>query len=391
MIELERHIEILLLDNDCVIVPGLGGFMTHHVDAAYDEEEGVFFPPLRTLGFNPQLTMNDSLLVQSYIEAYDISYPEAQRRIEGEVVELRQRLDTDGSYELNDIGTLKLNDEGHLEFMPCEAGILTPALYGLSSFSMPLLNQAAKKEVSQAEKKEAFVKPEVVSNSQPVEEMAVGDESPVSDDDSAIVIKMSWIRNAVAVAVAILAFFLIQTPVSNSLLVSDVQQSSIVPLPASRTSYINNKDKAEKSAEGVAVEKKTQQPAVETAVSARKESAAKTTESAIKAKEPAEKTTESAIKAKEPAAKASEPAAKVSGAEKPYCIVLASQTSLHHAELFIEHLKKEGHKAARIVKMRNSERVRVVYGAYNTQDEAQEQLRSLRVHRDFTDAWVLKL
>ena len=30
VIELERHIEILLLDNDCVIVPGLGGFMAHH-------------------------------------------------------------------------------------------------------------------------------------------------------------------------------------------------------------------------------------------------------------------------------------------------------------------------------------------------------------------------
>ena len=26
---LERHIEILLLSNDCVIVPGFGGFMVH--------------------------------------------------------------------------------------------------------------------------------------------------------------------------------------------------------------------------------------------------------------------------------------------------------------------------------------------------------------------------
>ena len=103
VIELERHIEILLLDNDCVIVPGLGGFTAHHVEARYDEADGVFLPPLRTLGFNPQLKINDSLLVQSYIEAYDISYPEALRRIESEVDELCQRLANDGYYEMTDI------------------------------------------------------------------------------------------------------------------------------------------------------------------------------------------------------------------------------------------------------------------------------------------------
>ena len=80
MNELERHIEILLLSNDCVIVPDLGGFMTHHVDARYDEEEQIFLPPLRTLGFNPQLKINDSMLAQSYVEAYEIQRPCAALR-----------------------------------------------------------------------------------------------------------------------------------------------------------------------------------------------------------------------------------------------------------------------------------------------------------------------
>ena len=96
VIELERHIEILLLSNDCVIVPDLGGFMAHHLEARYDDEECMFLPPQRTLGFNPQLKLNDSLLAQSYVEAYDISYPEAIRRIEAEVAEVRQYLDNAG-------------------------------------------------------------------------------------------------------------------------------------------------------------------------------------------------------------------------------------------------------------------------------------------------------
>ena len=213
MIELDRHIEILLLSNDCVIVPDLGGFMAHHIDARYDESDQLFLPPLRTLGFNPQLKMNDSLLVQSYIEAYDLSYPEALRRIETEVAELRQHLETEGHYELNDLGVLQVNDEGNLEFEPCEAGILTPQLYGLSSFEMvPLAQQ---------------------ESAEPAEEMqtakieSIEQVTPASDT---ITIKMAWIRNLAATAAAILAIFMITTPVINSSV--EMQQSAFIPLPS---------------------------------------------------------------------------------------------------------------------------------------------------------------
>lgn len=138
MIEIGRHIEILLLDYECVIVPGLGGFMTHHVEARYDEADNTFLPPLRTLGFNPKLKLNDSLLAQSYVEAYDISYPEAVNKIEEEVNELKQHIQNEGSYELTDIGVISLNEDGNYEFEPCEAGVLTPWLYGLCSFEIKM-------------------------------------------------------------------------------------------------------------------------------------------------------------------------------------------------------------------------------------------------------------
>ena len=47
MIELTKHIEHLLLENDCVIVPELGGFIAHHQPAHYEEAEGIFLPPMR--------------------------------------------------------------------------------------------------------------------------------------------------------------------------------------------------------------------------------------------------------------------------------------------------------------------------------------------------------
>ena len=90
MIELARHIEILLLENDCVIVPELGGFIAHYQPAYYAESDNIYFPPMRTIGFNPQLTMNDGLLVQSYMQVHHTDFPDATRMIEQEVEELKR-------------------------------------------------------------------------------------------------------------------------------------------------------------------------------------------------------------------------------------------------------------------------------------------------------------
>ena len=109
MIELSRHIEALLLRHDCVIVPGLGGFVTQYVPAHCDDEGGLFLPPKRIVGFNPDLTLNDGLLVQSFMKTYDASYPEAQRMIENAVADLKARTQKDGDAELKGIGTLTLN------------------------------------------------------------------------------------------------------------------------------------------------------------------------------------------------------------------------------------------------------------------------------------------
>lgn len=324
---LERHIEILLLSNDCVIVPGLGGFMAHHVDARYDENDGTFLPPLRTLGFNPRLTMNDSLLVQSYIEAYDISYPEALRRIEAEVAEIRQHLESKREYELNDIGILRLNQEGNLEFEPCEAGILTPFLYGLSTFEMTPLVVEAKATTETAQDKNTTKVPE----------------------ESAITIKMSWLRNAVAVAAAIVAFFMIGTPISNNSTM-EMQQSAFIAIP--QHSIISQQQTTDDTQETQAIEKEKAKDSISTnTINSTEETSSKPT----------------------------------------YCIVLASQVTKKNAEIFIEKLSKEGYSEVRLVTSK-SNMLRIVYGNYASETEAANSLRSLRNKSDyFEQSWVMEI
>ena len=345
MIELDRHIEILLLSNDCVIVPGLGGFMTHHVGARYDDNDQMYLPPLRTLGFNPQLTMNDSLLVQSYIEAYDISYPEALRRIESEVEELKQHISAAGYYELNDIGELALNEEGKYIFTPCEAGILTPELYGLSSFEISPLEETATVAETQTETEEK-------------ETPVLVGLTPDNDDDEerALVIKMSWIRNTVAVAAAVLAFFLMTTPVSNS----DSTQMNMGGL--------NNPLLVQKPSKPAVKPDTAIQLIPDTTVA---------------------KKAEVAEAAKEPEVKQEVPEAQPEVKKTDYCIVLASHVSMKNANAFVEELHKRGFSEAEIFVRNNV--TRVVCGHFETQNAAYNRLNRIRDNKGFEEAWVLKL
>ena len=362
VIELERHIEILLLSNDCVIVPDLGGFVTHHREAYFDDEDNMFLPPLRTLGFNPQLNMNDSLLAQSYIEAYDISYPEAVRRIEAEVAELKQHLDTEGSYELNDIGVMSINEEGKLEFEPCEAGILTPAFYGLSSFEMTPKYGAATSAWPRRSKKVA----ESGIEADTTEETETDEES--------ITIQMSWVRNTVAVAAALLAFFMMtpridnsgQTGVSMSQMNLPIITKNIAPKPMKTLdaqdikNFIDDGDTASTKAPAAP-------ETAETALPTRQKPAA-----AEQQKAPAQTT----------------PAPKPSMATT-YCIVVASQVSQSNAELFVKQLQKEGLKDVRVCVHNNTRRV--VCGSYATEAEAYRQLQDVHQHTGLRDAWVYRL
>ena len=345
VIELERHIEILLLSNDCVIVPDLGGFMAHHVDARYDEEEHTFLPPLRTLGFNPQLKINDSLLALSYVEAYDISYPEATQRIEDEVNELKMHIQTEGAYDLFDIGRLSLNDEGNYVFSPCESGILTPDLYGLDAFDMMPLQSV--ESGSGSAQLSAPAKAETA-----VPMSAVGEEADDEDDDDTVRIKFSWIRNTVAIAAILLTVFLLALPTGKTEMmtrtISNINNGLLFGMMSKDTNTseikIKKEDTALKAATIDTILKKDTAKIVNTV---RKDTV-----------------------------------------RSGYCIVLASQVSKQNAEMFVEILKGKGLDSAEVY-MHNNVR-RIICGSFQTPDEAYQALSKITKNKGLEDAWVYK-
>ena len=368
VIELERHIEILLLSNDCVIVPNLGGFVAHNIEARYEEQEQLFLPPLRTLGFNPQLTINDSLLVQSYIEAYDISYPVALQRIEGEVEELKQHLQNEGSYELNDIGILALNEDGNYVFTPCEAGILTPTLYGLSSVEMARLDvQSQPTDVPATAKDEATHARIVDMSSLTPETEQDADDLDEAEENDVVRIKYTWIRNTVAIAAILLAAFILVLPTGKT----EMMTRTI--------SNINNG-----LFFGMMTEKDTN--ASKISISKIEERGARS-ENTQKADSQDKSVADSAVVTSTNGNLT--PHSTLHTPQKQFCIVLASYVSMRNANAFIERLQKQGYDQAEIFERNNIRRV--IYGHYASENDAYNDLRRFHRQSETAEAWVMSL
>ncbi|MDO4980714.1 MAG: SPOR domain-containing protein [Prevotellaceae bacterium] len=366
MKQLERHIEILLLSNDCVMVPGLGGFMTHHVCSTYNENDHQMFPPLRTLGFNPKLKANDNLLAQSYVEAFDISYPEAMQRIEDEVGELLERLNNDGSYMLNDIGTLTINDEGNIEFAPVKAGLLTPELYALDSVSVKMLSELptikatnAKDNVTEEAKAQVI---DINAKPNNIEEQEAED-----DNGDSIKIKVSLLRNIAAVAIALIGFFLFTSPLANGnykMNMSNINTEllyQIMPKTIVREG-VND-------AKPVIAEKD--------AASSKEKEIAQTTDIPTETKQaPVNETNINKDIVAAPVA-------------KTYSLVLASHFSKVNGDAFLEAIHKDGFTDARIVEVNNIRKI--LYGQYDSESKAYEELNKLHSNKFFKQAWVIEV
>lgn len=404
---LERHIEILLLSNDCVMVPGLGGFVAHHICARYVPEEGLFLPPLRTIGFNAQLTLNDSLLAQAYAETFDLSLPQALDRVEAEVEELKQQLAEKGEVELSSLGRLYTNAEGHVAFEPCEAGILTPSLYGLSSFELAELREQAKAVVMQPKEEP------IINNKVEKDEQTVADDRAVyigmdRAGHKTLNVSLRVLRNTVAAAAVVAAMFLIPTPLPHN--GSQVAQSSqsgaitsiyttleqLAETPADTTRA--RISKSHRQSNGRTVKLKQAQPnAARKPVLKQGQTVANVRQERMTVNRAERVNTPAAERISTPRAELTTTpraekitAPKVNKQLKHYwSIVLCSHVSKAGANQFVQGLKRDGVEGAVVNQTDGINKV--LFGQYSSAAEAQQALKNLRTSSRFQQAWVTEV
>ena len=396
MIELAKHIEVLLLENDCVIVPGLGGFIAHNRQAEFKEAENLFSSPARTIGFNPQLVMNDGLLVQTYMQAYNTDFPDATRKIEKIVSALKEQLYQKGEVLLPNVGTLYYTMNGTYVFEPSTNTIFTPYLYGLDSLKLsPLKALAASEEkvsihpfvrsIEQKSSKESYVPQIPAAYKRTIQRMA---------------------QHTVGVAAAILLFFLLSVPVENTYM-DDASYASLSAesmfdairgrsaatqlLSSSDSNQVNPKIQRTKSnvntLKPVCVKSETVAPA--TTKPEPKKLSTKVAEMK-NATTPAAHKADMRLTAKAEPMKAKEAKRGVKATKpestKGYYIIVASLATSADAQNQLKAFKAKGFNQACV--MESGNRHRIALCRYDRSADAYKKLKELRTHEDYKGAWV---
>lgn len=124
----------LLKDNECVIVPEFGAFISKRHSATIDYANHRFMPPYKELVFNNKLTNNDDLLVNFISQKENISNEEALAKIQNFVNQSAAILDVNFELDLEGLGKLR-NFHGDYVFETKEDVNLLGDAFGLTSFN----------------------------------------------------------------------------------------------------------------------------------------------------------------------------------------------------------------------------------------------------------------
>jgi len=141
MLNLEKHISELLYQYDCVIVPNLGGFVANNISADYNEKTGVFFPPVREIGFNRSLSHNDGLLINYIAESEGLTYESCQDKLLKHINILKYQLNRGEVLKIDNVGHLKIDSVGNISFVPNKEQSFNTESFGLSTFHFRTLEQ----------------------------------------------------------------------------------------------------------------------------------------------------------------------------------------------------------------------------------------------------------
>lgn len=351
---LDQHIRALLIDNDCVIVPDLGGFIAHYTPAVWMEKENTFIPPARMIGFNSQLKINDGLLVQSYMQNESLNFAEASQKLHNEVTQLISHLHTKGEIMLADLGHLRLSIHNTFEFIPCKQQIQASNLFGFVPFKLQKISTA------QPSSKLIPLHPSSIKNEQ--------------KQIPKITITASFLSNAVAVAAIIILFFTLSIPIENTEVVKG-NYAQLFP-----TDMFENMPTQSLATTPLAIRESNQ--AIKDLIIVKPLDKATTTMALN------EKKNENASHSNDIIPKASVQSTPTPIPAKNYHIIVASVGTSIDAKYMAEQLVKKGFPYAKAII--GDGKMRVCIDSYTSETEAYRALNKLRQNEAYKNAWILK-
>lgn len=179
---LSKMVKELILDNDRVVLPGLGSFVAEIVPSTFSDKGYTINPPYRRLYFRSKPDEGDGL-VKFYAGTNNVDHAMAERIIRDFVAELKTLLHTRKTVVFPGLGRLRATKENNVFFVADEDLDIYPAGFGLEPVSLKT-HQETKEEVAAAveDLKSFLAEPETVPEPEYIPEPVVLPE-PVAESE----------------------------------------------------------------------------------------------------------------------------------------------------------------------------------------------------------------
>ena len=130
------YIAYLLVEQECVIIPGFGALVVSYPE---NNSDNPFLPPVSFLGFNSEIRHNDGLLANTIVKGEKIRYKEACLQIRQYVDFLNNQLSSSRKTAIPWVGDFNLSSENKILFTPATQLSCNANLFGLQPITIPTL------------------------------------------------------------------------------------------------------------------------------------------------------------------------------------------------------------------------------------------------------------
>ena len=129
-----NYLKELLNDNECVIIPEFGAFISKRHSATIDYANHTFIPPFKEIVFNNKLTNNDEILVDFISKKENISKEDSLTKIQNFVNQTAAILDVNNEYVMEGLGKMRKFGNDYV-FEVCHSENLLGDSFGLTEFN----------------------------------------------------------------------------------------------------------------------------------------------------------------------------------------------------------------------------------------------------------------
>lgn len=126
-----KYISELLAENNCVVVPGLGGFLATRQHSTINQATQMVSPPAKKVSFNRMLSSNDGLLIKHIADATGLGFVDAEREVTSFVKQCHRQMEQEGVMHIPDVGKLYINNAGQMGFAEVSGKNLLADSFGL--------------------------------------------------------------------------------------------------------------------------------------------------------------------------------------------------------------------------------------------------------------------